>query len=526
LFDDRVTFAWRQPGVAAAGYALQVDDDADFGTPVIDVRTRDAVHTARNRLPPGAYHWRIRTEDAAGTGTWSRTGQFMVGGRPRSRLIRSRDLGVRGLRQNKDTHLLCLACDEHAPKPWDGQHVCAGATACSHCYHYCGRACVAMINRYFRGSMSQDEISLLLFRDKAETGPEGKLGHGRGLNGQQIGEALAAALETHPRIRPVPVDLKTEFGIVRQFIDNGWPMIGAIPGKHVVVIDGYDDFEDDAEDRLHVMQPYTGLQELVGVRETEIAFIWAVPASSKGLAGNPAVTRDSDHDGLRDLDETLRFGTDPGKPDTDGDGLRDLLELRAYRFGKGTRPRFPVRGWGIWANTNYDGDALCDGKEDINCNGDADASECDPFVYEPPLRLTADLAGADNPEGRGPTVRVNGRVVGSFQTTGAVPGYHSRILAFMWTEALRPGETNVLRISVAGYDDVQVRNVRLVDEGAGGAVLLNAPTVYHLGDNTLDRIRRRIEDGTWHDPNGLALWKEVDGMSVAYRFFWKGPADR
>lgn len=43
--------------------------------------------------------------------------------------------------------------------------------------------------------------------------------------------------------------------------------------------------------------------------------------------GNPVVEKDSDHDGLSDVDEA-KYGTDPNNPDTDGDGFKDGEEVR------------------------------------------------------------------------------------------------------------------------------------------------------------------------------------------------------
>jgi hypothetical protein len=44
-----------------------------------------------------------------------------------------------------------------------------------------------------------------------------------------------------------------------------------------------------------------------------------------------ATQTDSDHDGISDDDELLRFGTDPNKADTDDDTLSDYFEIFVYR---------------------------------------------------------------------------------------------------------------------------------------------------------------------------------------------------
>lgn len=59
----------------------------------------------------------------------------------------------------------------------------------------------------------------------------------------------------------------------------------------------------------------------------------AVPGGDRASAG-----ADTDGDGLRDLVELTRWGTDPSRPDTDGDGLPDGWEARHAETGEGRHP--------------------------------------------------------------------------------------------------------------------------------------------------------------------------------------------
>lgn len=61
-----------------------------------------------------------------------------------------------------------------------------------------------------------------------------------------------------------------------------------------------------------------------------------LPDAAELLAGSNPSQADSDRDGLSDVDEVYRYGTNPANPDTDGDGWPDGLEVAA-----GTDPRDP-----------------------------------------------------------------------------------------------------------------------------------------------------------------------------------------
>ncbi|HTM67814.1 MAG TPA: L,D-transpeptidase family protein [Candidatus Binatia bacterium] len=64
------------------------------------------------------------------------------------------------------------------------------------------------------------------------------------------------------------------------------------------------------------------------------------PTVSGGAAGTPAPDKDTDNDGLTDLQETTIYKTDPAIADTDSDGFPDGLEVRngySPRFGEGKR---------------------------------------------------------------------------------------------------------------------------------------------------------------------------------------------
>jgi hypothetical protein len=96
----------------------------------------------------------------------------------------------------------------------------------------------------------------------------------------------------------------------------------------------------------------------------------------------PAVGRDTDCDGLSDVEEA-KLGTDPNKADTDGDGLLDGLEVGVVTNPDPTHcPNFKAdadpstRTDPLHPDTDCDG--ISDGDEDKNHDGKVDADETDP----------------------------------------------------------------------------------------------------------------------------------------------------
>jgi len=108
---------------------------------------------------------------------------------------------------------------------------------------------------------------------------------------------------------------------------------------------------------------------------------------------NPS-SRDTDSDGLSDYDEIFVYGTDPLKADTDGDGISDYDEVFAYKID-------PLK-------TDTDGDGINDGDEVLrygtdplkrDTDGDGVDDYGEVFVYgTDPLKKDADGDGLSDYE--------------------------------------------------------------------------------------------------------------------------------
>ena len=524
LADAQVSFAWTDWYINTQDFYLEVDDDAYFRSPDISVLADGTPYHATTELPSGTYHWRLRSRTKSlEESPWSNVYTFTIASPTQSRLVKENDLNMEAMLQRKDTSWLCPGCSKDDTKhPWDKPHAFEKKSQCQHCKHYCGRACVAMVNKKFNGELSQDRISFWMFASQLD--PAAQLGHGKGFNGFNVRDSLKLALAGAPEC-----PLKAySFDAVVKYIDQGCPIIGAIekePGQnngHVVVIDGYEDFEDPAEDRIHVLQPYTGEQERVKNTETQIDQMWIIPENSQGIKEEDP-EQNSDTDELKDFEEKRIYNTDPSKPDTDGDGLSDYIEVYAWVWGKGVKARRPINGWNIWNKPNYDDDPYKDGEEDFNKNGNVDPGECDPFVAEKPLKVTLEVAGAD---GGSPTAELNSQQSRPIGSTGSSAGYFSKEVSFLWCGVLEVGTNSITITALKSgsndlYDDIQIRNIKILDQD-NNKTLLEVAGPFHLGDNTVASIYEEWEEGQWHDPNPPSFWAALDGVRIIIKFDWTG----
>ncbi len=452
-------------------------------------------------------------------------------------MVASKDLGLHPpVAQRKDTPMLCLECQESGKHSWNNQHIdtIEGFNKCPHCKTYCARASVAMINRYYQGSLTQDEIAYNIFK---EHGPVGKviggkrvndLGHNKGFDEDQVTKAIKWAMAGQDGLNAEDIS----FPKIVKYIDERRPLVTAT-SSHVLVLDGYDDYEDDADDTIHVINPWTGTEYPVKFSETSQKRIWAPLRNSddQGRKGNPNIRdsnyqwTDSDKDGVLDFDEIYRFKSEPNFPapyDSDFDGISDFAEIWGFRFGKGLVPRYPKTGWNIWNEPNFDGDSLPDGLEDINKNGTMDPGECDPFLYEPRMILALLVAGADVNE---PSVTINGVPVAHIYT-GSKAGYQPYDVLFMWGGILKPDAMNTITFTayygeLTGFDDFQISEITIMEEKAS-FVTLEKPGPYHLGDQNIAAIQKAFQEGKWNDPNPPGFWAELHGKSVTFEFYWKG----
>ncbi len=145
---DSVTFAlsWN-PLETATGYRFQMDNDADFSSPAVDLVLLRASYLPDGPVAAGVYYWRVKGIFAAGESDWSAGLEVRSMDLPYTSFngvldVLPTTLGVPWQLQHKDTKMVCLDGDpETGAGAWDSPHVSTGV----HGAYYCVQASVAML---------------------------------------------------------------------------------------------------------------------------------------------------------------------------------------------------------------------------------------------------------------------------------------------------------------------------------------------------------------------------------------------
>ena len=380
--DRQIAFGWSNVADAVA-YQLQVDDDPQFRSPIIDVETSESSYEPTALLPTGPFHFRARAIfSGRQLSDWSRMGlvTFMAQVQVAAPGI-SRLLNVTPQLQHKDSRMLCL--DGHSETGrfrWDSAHENDGdwnigngtpVRGDLHDNWYCTRAAISMIVDYFGGSLSQDRISFMHFGGGP---PEGDMGHGQGLwpchsgswsGGDCVfGWALNGAAPTSSRGKPT-------FAQARGWIDANRPILIVENGdRHSVVMDGY----NTTGTLAHRVDPWTGAASWISWNSWSVSEYHVPPAAASVRSDEANFATDTDNDHITDWDEINRFHTSPINADSDGDWVQDKQDIRAYIFDNAgnysTRSSdFDSDGHRKELDADNDGDGSVDGCEDSNYNG-------------------------------------------------------------------------------------------------------------------------------------------------------------
>lgn len=412
-------FIWVDPRYSPVAYELEVDDAEDFQTPLIHVTCYEPNYTHSPGLAPGKYFWRLRAQAGEVAGPWSSPAGFEVmelpvlspqaraaaqsfSPRPAAPLALASTFVIGWFENNKvlgprkDTTMVCLECDQETGiHAWDKPHGTPkevqvnSVGLCPHELGHAATAIAATLNHFYGGDLTQDELNFEVFVGAGAGGsqPEGNLGHGALAN---LAKTFAAALGTQPTIDGTdsgsdPAERELFYQRLRRYLDQGTPAAAEIwmkaSGMYLgpVIVYGYVQGKDlSGNDTVQLVAAGPFIAQGTVIAADSIGYMnvyW--PGSSPGqdvaaAESDPELYRDSDGDGLCDLDELNRFGTDEQKADSDGDGIQDKTEVWSYKFGRGRLPRAPdPDGDGERAETDpdTDGDGCPDGMEDRNHNG-------------------------------------------------------------------------------------------------------------------------------------------------------------
>ena len=418
---------------SALRYRVQVAAESTFASTVFDRTVSasgsgvDPERVSTSALPIGEYFWRVQAVFAGNQPSpFSPISQFWIAsaqaahrghwadGLVATLLAAERQpskpalnpLNVPLIMQRKDSFLLALeGTFEEGPMAWDqpwteGQGM------------YCGRASVAMVTAFYHGKLSQDRIGYEVHSRRA-SGPFLDIDVTSSLTWSELERAVTFALgspgtqdtswsRTNPGGgMPTPRQWQERYWAAHKAaIDQGTPVI-ATSTTHAFVVIGYG--EDSRGKYLTINDPAFEQYDWVVASRPEV---WTqrfgttfhspsliMPLNAAGRSDEPAVSKDSDGDGLMDFDEN-RFGTNPGLKDGDGDGVDDKNEIRAWMFDKrhgysgnrrsqrgsdldGDRKRMEVDE----DSDDAENKTCVDGLEDMNVNGhyDKELEESDNF---------------------------------------------------------------------------------------------------------------------------------------------------
>lgn len=376
----------------ALGYLIQIDDQADFSSPIVEQSVSEPAIHIETWLPGGVYYWRVKVTFAEQESTWSEVHQLETV----DYVIRTagieqtgRDVNIAWQRQQKDTPMLCLDGDPRlGPAAWNIPHSQTG----EHGNMYCARAALAMMASYYGSNLTQDRISYEIFKGE---GPEGDLGHNIGVNLEQIDQAINWALGQSI----IRVNEKPTYEQIKTWIDNNQPVY-TVTQSHARLIVGYREVNLGLIKLqwVNLLDPALNLVYPGYYPSEPIIAAWVGPSGPSGAPGvrmeedeNSNGVRDTfedtDGDGIVDFDERYRFHTDDIKRDSDADGISDATDLAETLFDSAGKFRLPVRSDFDRDNLrkeldpDNDNDGGLDGCEDDNRNG----------IYEPGLDETSNF---------------------------------------------------------------------------------------------------------------------------------------
>jgi formylglycine-generating enzyme required for sulfatase activity len=425
-------FALSWSWIPNSSYYLQLDDNQDFTSPLLDLILDSPSYTPDTFLPEGNYFWRVKSIYNSGLESfWSSSKQIQVIGNssqktdeyfPESISEEPKLLPITWQLQRKDTNLLCMDGDKEGDSSsqepensWDNQHTSIN----SHGRLNCVRAAISMIASKYGGSLSQDRLSYQLLENQGHPidyyynrdpdlykvgSPEKDLGHNTGTNTCMNGdennpddtkELLAWALGINSSSITYGDNQKgnnkPDFNQIKQWIDNGQPVL-RINNFHATVIGGY-----RVSNGIQQVSIFDSLVKGNGERnntweaysKVNLLCYYVAPANATNVRSDESgITMNSDNDGIMDWDEQIRFQTILNDPDSDKDGVPDKLDMREYVFNNS----------GIFNPKNipdYDEDAkrkeldsdndrknndgAKDGCEDANHNGKQDKGESSNF---------------------------------------------------------------------------------------------------------------------------------------------------
>lgn len=373
----------------ATGYQLQIDENAEFDSPEVDISLNETLYEPEDPPTEGVYFWRVQAMDETGKlGAFTEASELTIvdlpppdgssqiaaldvrstytssvelrasiagntllgfsanaallahelgsttgnllqeqNSPPEGELESSQGAGLPLFIQRKDSDMICWDGDDEtgARKPWDGPHQDTPGNIALHGRGNCARASIAMVNHFYNGDLTQDRLSYKIF---GMFTPYFDLGHNKGTTGSQISTLLAWAVQTSV----TDITTKPSFAQIQGWINQNRPVVVGIPG-HAMVLSGF------AVTSANHSQLPAGTQ-LVSYHEptfqrvmwhryasTPLIAAWVPTGSPVGRTLEEMLKQDPDEDGINSFDEVFRFRTSPTNADSDFDCVLDQEDM-------------------------------------------------------------------------------------------------------------------------------------------------------------------------------------------------------
>lgn len=332
------------PVKGAKAYSVSVYDNQNQLVVEKDVETA----FVELKLKSGEYHWSVVSIDANGLKEKSGAVNSFAYIENMSEYINLLSegwiLGVEPIGARKDTKMIVTAWGNQAEaKGWNRIHTLSENMTEEETWR-CWAVGVNMLNRYFGGTLTQDEIKRDATRATQSSNLSSHfdfiLGSMGGGTEDMIDVAFNFALNETPESQTGMPSLS----VVKNALLNGKPLYVEIwsseNSKHVMVVDGYGVIKDDVIDgetkffsKGEVLYHFLNIDNNAGsiwINPNFYTFenyrIVEKPSSVKNR--DYRVANDSDGDGIVDFDEQIRFvGLDKDHYDSDGDGVMDYQEF-------------------------------------------------------------------------------------------------------------------------------------------------------------------------------------------------------
>ena len=406
--NQKVKLSW-VPVKGAKSYVVSIYNKKDKS---LITRQTTPENSIQLDLGMGAYLWRV--ESFADIN--SSEGQTSLKGDEKSNIIyvieldkialsEGMILGVTPLAARKDTKLIDPIWGNLAiEKEWNSEHISHTEYDEEESYR-CWAVAANTLDRYYGGTLSQDEIKILgmkeLYLSEGETLPPYFYfmhGKGGGLNDEILFKILRHIFGEDPVMK----DGMPSLDVLRESFQNlvkPNPIIVSIfwyeeeNGKkvrsgHDMVVDGYAvldkgiQFNDGTVFNKgsvfyhYLNQDNNGTSLWISSNSFNYDHYFIAKERSKVGRRDYRIDIDSDGDGIMDYDEIERFGTNPNRIDSDDDGIKDLDEI--YLFVKRCEVTDPSKGCLDISYADPDMDGLLPPLDwDSDNGGEDDGSEID-----------------------------------------------------------------------------------------------------------------------------------------------------